>query len=98
MRVTLNTPVDIERIEVRAMSAGVKLHEAVLYTETSEQVPLRDLANGQVVYEGNRASETIYSGQRTQAIDVRVEGMGGTTDIRVTVYSKDYPSLNVTRF
>lgn len=99
VRVTLRYPVTLERIEVRALSAGVKIHEAMVYTASNQPVRINYLSNTRTIYAGqSEVSENLNIRERIQVIDLRVESMGGYADILVNAISnQDRPSLSVSR-
>lgn len=100
VRISLTRPVSVEQLEVRALSAGLKIHAATVYTESGRQVQVREYDETPTFYAGDRAvSERLNLRDRVTTIDIRAESMGGNADILVTVTSGDgYPSLNVTRY
>ncbi|WP_347357281.1 beta-sandwich domain-containing protein [Bdellovibrio sp.] len=99
IRVTLRYPVTLERIEVRALSAGVKIHEAMVYTASNQPVRINYLSNTRTIYAGqSEVSENLNIRERIQVIDLRAESMGGNADILVNAISnQDRPSLSVGR-
>lgn len=99
-RITLRTPVSLDRLEVRALAAGVKIHEASLYTQSNRRVQIRELTGTPTFYAGDTAvSESLNLGERIQVIDIRAESMGGVADVLVKAISNEtYPSLSVTRY
>lgn len=99
-RLTLRNPVNVENVEVRALAAGVRVHEAQLYTVSGNRIQIRELTNSNTIYAGDRVtSENLYARDRVQVIDIRVESMGGAADILVKVFSADgRPSMDVSRF
>ncbi|WII71252.1 beta-sandwich domain-containing protein [Bdellovibrio sp. 22V] len=99
-RITLRRPVSLDRVEVRALSAGVRIHEASVYTVSNRQIRIRELSPTPTFYAGDTAvSESLNSGERIQVIDIRAESMGGSADILVKALSNDdYPSLSVSRY
>ncbi|QDK36987.1 beta-sandwich domain-containing protein [Bdellovibrio sp. NC01] len=100
IRVTLSRPASIDQIEVRALSAGMKIHEATVYTENGRQMQVREYQSTPTFYAGDRAmSERLNLRDRVTTIDIRAEAMGGNADALVTVISNDgYTSLNVSRY
>lgn len=100
-RLTLRSPISLERIEVQALAAGLKVHEASLYTISGNRVQIRELTGTPVFYAGDTAiSENLNLGlERIQVIDLRVESMGGNADILVRAISNEnQPSLSVSRY
>lgn len=100
-RLTLRSPVSLERIEIQALAAGLKVHEASVYTTSGNQVQIRELTGTPVFYAGDTAiSENLNLGQeRIQVIDLRVESMGGNADILVRAISnQNQPSMTVSRY
>lgn len=101
VRVTLSNPVSLERIEVRALSAGLKIHEASLYTASGNRIQIRELTGTPTFYAGDTAvSENLNLGrERVQVIDIRAESMGGYADVLVKAISNEnYPSLSSSRY
>lgn len=100
VRLTMNRPVSVDQLEVRALSAGLKIHAATVYLESGRQVNVREFNETPTFYAGDRAiSERLNLRERVTTVDIRVEGMGGNADILITVNSNDgYPSLNVSRY
>jgi hypothetical protein len=89
----------LDRLEVRVLSAGLKVHEAVMHTDMG-RLTVRELTGTPSLYAGDMViSESLSYGGRVQAIDIRVESMGGNADILVKAVSNSaYPSLSVSRF
>jgi len=101
IRLNLRDAVSLERLEVRALSAGVRIHEAVLYTTSGASIRVRELSPTPTFYAGDTAvSENLnLSYERIQSIDIRAESMGGYADILVRAISNSgYPSLGVSRY
>lgn len=100
VRVTLSQSIAIDQIEVKALSAGLKIHAATVYTVSGNQVNVREFNETSTFYAGDNAvSERLNLRERVTAIDLRVEGMGGTANILVSVDSNDgYSSLSVNRY
>ncbi len=100
VRVTLARPVSVDQLEVRALSAGLKIHAATVYTESGRQMSVREFDETPTFYAGDKAiSERLNLRDRVTTVDIRVEGMGGNADILITVLSNDgYPSLSVSRY
>ncbi|MBO9667108.1 MAG: beta-sandwich domain-containing protein [Bdellovibrio sp.] len=100
IRVTLNNPIAIEQLEVRALTAGVRVHDAMVYTASGRQFPVRQFQGTGTLYAGDRlGSENLNIRDRVTTIDLRMESMGGYADVLVRVMSMDgYPSLNVSRY
>lgn len=100
-RVTLNNSVTLDRVEVRALSAGLRIHEASVYTESGRRIQIRELTQTPTVYAGDTAvSENLnLGGDRVVAIDLRVESMGGYADATLKAISNEaYPSLSTSRY
>ncbi|MDG0817946.1 beta-sandwich domain-containing protein [Bdellovibrio svalbardensis] len=100
VRVTLARPVSVDQLEVRALSAGVKVHAATVYTETGRQVNVREFDETPTFYAGDKAvSERLNLRERVTTVDINAEGMGGNPDILITVLSNEgRPSLSVSRY
>ncbi|WP_413613197.1 beta-sandwich domain-containing protein [Bdellovibrio sp. HCB-110] len=101
IRINVNNAVSLERLEVRALSAGVKIHEAIVHTGSGDQIRVRELSPTPTFYAGDTAvSENLNLGrERVQAIDIRAESMGGNADVLVRAISNSgYPSLGVSRY
>ncbi|AHI05231.1 hypothetical protein BDW_03615 [Bdellovibrio bacteriovorus W] len=103
-RITFNRPVSLSAVEVRALSHGVKLHEAVAHTVNGSQLRLHEFSPTGNFYAGQSvisSNSLNYGGGRDiiQVIDIRAESMGGYADLLVRVMSNsDYPSMSVTRY
>jgi surface antigen len=100
-RITLRTPVSLERIEIQALAAGVKIHEATVYTTSGMTRQIREFTPTPTFYSGDTAvSENLNLGrERVQVIDLRAESMGGYADVLVRALSNEnYPSLSVSRY
>jgi surface antigen len=100
IRLTLNNPISIEQLEVRTLSAGVRIHDAMVYTASGRTFAVRQFQGTGTLYAGDRlASENLNIRDRVVTIDLRMESMGGYADVLVRVMSMDgYPSLNVSRY
>ncbi|WP_413558144.1 beta-sandwich domain-containing protein [Bdellovibrio sp. HCB209] len=100
VRLSLAYPQAIDQIEVRVLTAGARVHDAVVYMQSGQRLSLYSLQNRGTLYAGDRAtSENFFRGDRVTAIDVRLESMGGYADVLLSVFSLDgYPNLNVSRF
>ncbi|MGE5087382.1 MAG: beta-sandwich domain-containing protein [Bacillota bacterium] len=100
VRVSLDYPVSISQIEVRTLSAGMKIHDAMVYTESGRQFPIRQYQETGTLYAGDRlASENLSLRDRVTTIDLRMESMGGYADVLVKVMSMDgRPSLRSSRY
>ena len=99
VRLTLARPVHVDQLEVRALSAGVRIHAATVYTESGRQIDVREYRETPTFYAGDKAvSEVLNLRDRVTTIDISVESMGGSADILVTVLSREYPSLSVSRY
>lgn len=98
-RVTLRRALSVSDIRVRVVSAGVKLHEAVYYSESGRQMGIRELSSTGAFYAGSTMVARLNSRDRIQVIDIRAESMGGFADLMLTVVSDEQnPALSVTRF
>ncbi|AFY00690.1 beta-sandwich domain-containing protein [Bdellovibrio bacteriovorus] len=99
-RVTLRYPIALDRIEIRGLAAGVKIHDTTVYTESNRRIQVRELTNTGTVYAGDTAiSENLNLRERVQVIDIRAESMGGVADVLVkAISSEDRPSLTVSRY
>ena len=101
IRVSLYTPVSLQRLEVQLLSAGLKIHEASLYTESGRRISIRELSPTPTFYAGSRAvSENLNLGrERVQVIDIRAESMGGYASVVVKAISDEAtPSLSASRY
>ncbi|KYG64494.1 hypothetical protein AZI85_03510 [Bdellovibrio bacteriovorus] len=100
VRVTLRQPLTLEQIEVHALAAGVRIHEAVLYTDRNDRIQIRQLTQTGTIYSGGAViSERLNLNDRVQVIDLRAESMGGSADIIVKAISNEaYPSLSGSRY
>ncbi|QDK46391.1 hypothetical protein DOM22_15065 [Bdellovibrio sp. ZAP7] len=100
VRLSLSYPQAIDQLEVRTLTAGARIHDAVVYMQSGQRQSLYSLLNRGTLYAGYSAvSENFFRGDRVVAIDVRLESMGGYADVLLTVYSLDgYPNINVSRF
>lgn len=99
VRLSPNPATTLQSIEVRALSAAVKVHEAVLHTSSGRQIPVYELSSTPALYAGQAVMANLNAGEMIMAIDLRVESMGGYSDILVTATSSmTYPSLSVSRF
>jgi hypothetical protein len=98
-RLTLQQPMAVSNIEVRVLSAAVKLHEAALVTDRNERIQIYDLSNTPVLNQGFLAGAYINRNDRVVAIDIRAESFGAFADLQVDVSSPEgYPRLRVTQF
>lgn len=100
-RVTLRSPVSLERIEIQALAAGVKIREASVYTVSGRRLEIREFTPTETFYAGDTAvSENLNLGRDPiQIIDIRAESMGGDADVLVRAISNEnYPSLSVERY
>lgn len=99
IRVTLDRSATIDQLEVRALSAGVKIHAASVYTESGRQINVREFDRTPTFYAGDRAvSERLNLRDRAVSVDLLVEGMGGNADILISVISSEgYVSLRASR-
>lgn len=99
VRIYLREAISLDRLEVRVLSAGMRIHEAVLHTDMG-RMTVRELTHTPSLYAGDMViSEGLSYGGRVQAIDIRAESMGGYADILVKAISNSgYPSLSVSRF
>ena len=100
VRVSLDYPVSLEQMEVRTLSAGMRIHDATVYTESGRQFSIRQYQRTGTLYAGDRlASENLNLRDRVTTIDLRMESMGGYADVLVKVISMDCrPSLRVSRY
>ena len=100
VRLSLAYPQAVDQIEVRVLTAGARVHDAVVYMQSGQRMSLYSLQNRGTLYAGDRAtSENFFRGDRVTAIDVRLESMGGYADVLLSVMSLDgYPNINVSRF
>ncbi|WP_413584946.1 RT0821/Lpp0805 family surface protein [Bdellovibrio sp. HCB274] len=100
VRLSLAYPQAVDQIQVRTLTAGVRVHDAIVYTQRGQRLSLYTLQGRGTMFAGQSAiSENFYRGDRVTAIDVRLESMGGYADVLLTVFSLDgYPNINVSRF
>lgn len=100
VRISLDYPVSVDQIEVRVLSAGLRIHDATVYTESRRQYSINQYQRTGTLYAGDRlASEILNSRERVTAIDLRLESMGGYADVLVKVMSmEDRPALRVSRY
>lgn len=98
-RLTLRRPVSIENLQIMALSAGVKIHEARVYTVFGRTSYIPEFTPSRTFYAGDRVSASYFTYERIQSIDIRAESMGGYADLRIRAVSNDdYPRLDVSRF
>lgn len=98
-RLTLRRPVSIENLQILALSAGVKIHEARVHTAFGRTQYIAEMTPSRTFYAGDRVSASYFTYERVQAIDIRAESMGGFADLRIRVISNDdYPRMDVGRF
>lgn len=89
-RLSFGRPVALDSIEVQARMAGLRIHEAVMYTEYGQRLDVREFYGTRTIYNGDRVySERLNSRDRITTIDIRVESMGGYADALVTFLSYD---------
>ncbi len=87
-RISLRNPVTVERIEVAALSARLKIHEASVITESRRRIQVREFQNTAVFDAGSRAvSENLNLREAIIAIDLRAESYGASADVRVSAFS-----------
>lgn len=87
-RLTLLTPIELQRLEIETFRAGLKIHEASLITDTYNRIEVREFKNTPVFYSGSRAvSENLSFTGRIIAIDLRLESFGASADVLVKALS-----------
>lgn len=100
VRLSFSRPVYVQQLEVRALSAGVAVHAATVYTTSGRQFAVREFNETPTFYAGDKAlSEVFNFGGQVTTVDLRLESMGGNADVLLTAYSSDaYVSVGVTRY
>lgn len=89
-RITFPRAVALDSIEVRATMAGLRIHEAIMYTDYNDRIAVREFYATRTIYAGERIySERLQSRDRIRSMDIRVESMGGYADALVTFSSYD---------
>jgi hypothetical protein len=92
-------PVSVETLQIRALSAGVRIHEARAYTTYGRSFYITEMTPSRTFYAGDWISASYFTNERIQSIDFRAESMGGYSDLMIRVISNDdYPVLDVSRF
>ncbi|WP_415062800.1 beta-sandwich domain-containing protein [Bdellovibrio sp.] len=87
-RINLQTPVTLERVEVAALAAQLKIHEASVITTSRQRIQIREFQNTSVFGAGSRAvSENLNLREAIVALDIRAESYGAFADIRVSAFS-----------
>lgn len=98
-RLTLRRPVSLENLQIRALSAGVKIHEARVTTVFGRSLYIAEMTPSRTFYAGDWISASYFTNERIQTIDIRAESMGGYADLMIRVISNDdYPRMDVNRF
>lgn len=100
IRLNLSNPVNVRDIQVRVLSYGLRIHEAVVYTETGARLSVREFNETRVLYAGESAiSEILNIPQRITAVDLRIESMGGYSDALLSLDTeRGFANLSVSRF
>jgi hypothetical protein len=89
-RLLLQPAASIRKVTITTIRGSVITHDAVLVSDRGEKISLQDLSNKQQIKLGQTAeSEDINFRAPVAAIDIRAEGVGGVSDIKVQVYSDD---------
>lgn len=98
-RLILRRPVSISHLRIRALSAGVRIHEARVHTWTGRSFYIPEMTPSYTFYAGDAVSTSYLSGERIQSIDIRAESMGGYADLSIRVMSRDdYPVMDISRY
>lgn len=97
VRLSLRRQVDLSAVSVRALGAGLRIHEAKAYTASGR--PLDIYARNSNLTPGESTTLDVRSQEEITTVDILVESMGGYADVEFTVYS-DYghPRVDASRF
>lgn len=89
-RVLVTEPLRLDRVEIAALAARVKIHEGSIVTQSGQRLPVREFQNTPVFDAGSRAvSENLNLRERIVAIDLRMESYGGYAAVEVKALSND---------
>lgn len=87
----------LQKIDVRVATSRLKIHRAVLVTDSGSQIILQQLTNSAVLETSAvLSSEALRSNERIKTIELTLEGYSGDTDVIVTaVADAGIPKLSL---
>lgn len=100
VRLQFDRAVSLSEVQVRVLSAGLVIHQAIVYGESGYRTPVQALNETRTLYAGEvLRSEALRLRERVTTVDLRVESMGGAADALFSVSSQEGGvNLSVSRF